>query len=57
VLAGALAIGLVAAPAQAALRHLDGTVVSKHSDNRSFDFGGDDHGGGGGGADDGLNHT
>jgi hypothetical protein len=36
VLAGALAIGLVAAPAQAALRHIDGTVVSKNSDNHSF---------------------
>ena len=36
VLAGALAIGLVAAPAQAALRHIDGTVVSKNSDNRTF---------------------
>ena len=36
VLAGALAIGLVAAPAQAALRHVDGTVISKNSDNRTF---------------------
>lgn len=36
VLAGALAVGLVAAPAQAALRHIDGTVVSKNSDNRTF---------------------
>jgi len=36
VLAGALAIGLLAAPAQAALRHIDGTVVSKNSDNRTF---------------------
>jgi Domain of unknown function (DUF5666) len=35
-LAGALAIGLVAAPAQAALRHVDGTVVSKNGDNRTF---------------------
>lgn len=35
-LAGALAVGLVAAPAQAALRHIDGTVVSKNSDNRTF---------------------
>jgi hypothetical protein len=35
-LAGALAIGLLAAPAQAALRHVDGTVVSKNSDNRTF---------------------
>jgi uncharacterized lipoprotein YajG len=36
VLAGALTVGLVAAPAQAALRHIDGTVVSKNSDNRTF---------------------
>jgi hypothetical protein len=36
VLAGALAIGLVAAPAQAALRHVDGTVISKNGDNRTF---------------------
>jgi Domain of unknown function (DUF5666) len=36
VLAGTLAVGLVAAPAQAALRHIDGTVVSKNSDNRTF---------------------
>jgi uncharacterized membrane protein YgcG len=36
VLAAALAIGLIAAPAQAALRHIDGTVVSKNSDNRTF---------------------
>lgn len=36
VLAGALAVGLLAAPAGAALRHVDGTVVSKNSDNRSF---------------------
>jgi Domain of unknown function (DUF5666) len=36
VLAGALAVGLLAAPAQAALRHIDGTVVSKNSDNRTF---------------------
>lgn len=36
VLAGALAVGLVAAPAQAALRHIDGTVLSKNSDNRTF---------------------
>ncbi|HYQ77652.1 MAG TPA: DUF5666 domain-containing protein [Solirubrobacterales bacterium] len=35
-LAGALAVGLVAAPAQAALRHIDGTVVSKNSDTRTF---------------------
>lgn len=36
VLAGALAVGLLAAPAQGALRHIDGTVVSKNSDSRSF---------------------
>lgn len=36
ILVGALAVGLLAAPAQAALRHIDGTVVSKNSDNRSF---------------------
>jgi hypothetical protein len=36
VLAGALAVGLLAAPAQAALRHIDGSVVSKNSDNRTF---------------------
>ncbi|HKH65493.1 MAG TPA: DUF5666 domain-containing protein [Solirubrobacterales bacterium] len=35
-LAGALATGLIAAPAQAALRHVDGTVVSKNGDNRTF---------------------
>jgi uncharacterized membrane protein YgcG len=35
-LAGALAIGLVAAPAQAALRHVDGTVISKNGDSRTF---------------------
>jgi uncharacterized membrane protein YgcG len=35
-LAGALAIGLIVAPAQAALRHVDGTVISKNSDNRTF---------------------
>lgn len=35
-LAGALTVGLLAAPAQAALRHIDGTVVSKNSDNRTF---------------------
>jgi hypothetical protein len=36
VLAVALTIGRLAAPAQAALRHIDGTVLSKNSDNRSF---------------------
>jgi hypothetical protein len=35
-LAGALTVGLIAAPAQAALRHIDGTVVSKSSDTRTF---------------------
>jgi hypothetical protein len=32
----ALALGAFALPAQAALRHLDGTVVSKDADNNSF---------------------
>jgi hypothetical protein len=36
VLAAALVVGVLAAPAQAALRHIDGTVVSKNSDNRTF---------------------
>lgn len=36
VLAGALTVGLFAAPAEAALRHIDGTVVSKNPDSRSF---------------------
>lgn len=36
VLAGALTVGLLAAPAQGALRHIDGTVVSKSSANRTF---------------------
>jgi hypothetical protein len=36
VLSGALTVGLLAAPAQAALRHIDGTVVSKNSANRTF---------------------
>ena len=36
VLTGALTVGLFAAPAQAALRHIDGTVVSKNSDTRTF---------------------
>jgi uncharacterized membrane protein YgcG len=35
-LAAALTVGVLAAPAQAALRHIDGTVVSKNSDNRTF---------------------
>jgi hypothetical protein len=36
VLAVALTVGLLAGPAQAALRHIDGTVVSKNSDNRTL---------------------
>jgi hypothetical protein len=32
----ALALGATALPAQAALRHIDGTVVSKNADNHSF---------------------
>jgi Domain of unknown function (DUF5666) len=36
VVAGALMVGALALPAQAALRHIDGTVVSKDSDSRSF---------------------
>jgi hypothetical protein len=35
-LAAALMVGVLAVPAQAALRHIDGTVVSKNSDNRTF---------------------
>jgi Domain of unknown function (DUF5666) len=35
-LAAALMVGALAAPASAALRHIDGTVVSKNSDNRTF---------------------
>ena len=35
-LAAALMVGVLAAPASAALRHIDGTVVSKNSDNRTF---------------------
>jgi uncharacterized membrane protein YgcG len=31
-----LALGATALPAQAALRHIDGTVVSKNADNHSF---------------------
>jgi hypothetical protein len=31
-----LALGAIALPAQAAIRHLDGTVVSKNADNHSF---------------------
>jgi len=32
----ALALGAIALPAQAATRHIDGTVVSKNADNHSF---------------------
>jgi len=35
-LAATMMIGLLAAPAQAALRHIDGTVVSKNADNQTF---------------------
>jgi len=35
-LAAAMMLGAIAAPAQAALRHIDGTVVSKNADNHSF---------------------
>jgi len=35
-LAAALMVGVLALPAQAALRHIDGTVVSKSSGDRSF---------------------
>ncbi len=35
-LAAALAVGVLALPAQAALRHIDGTVASKSSDDHSF---------------------
>ncbi|HET7510492.1 MAG TPA: DUF5666 domain-containing protein [Solirubrobacterales bacterium] len=35
-LAATMTIGLLAAPAQAALRHIDGTVVSKNADNQTF---------------------
>ncbi|HWJ41838.1 MAG TPA: DUF5666 domain-containing protein [Solirubrobacterales bacterium] len=35
-LAAALTVGALAAPAGAALRHVDGTVVSKNADNRTF---------------------
>ncbi|MGN6815762.1 MAG: DUF5666 domain-containing protein [Solirubrobacterales bacterium] len=31
-----MAIGVITAPAQAALRHIDGTVVSKNADNHTF---------------------
>jgi hypothetical protein len=35
-LAAALMVGLFAVTAEGALRHIDGTVVSKNSDNRTF---------------------
>lgn len=35
-LAAATMLALVASPAQAALRHIDGTVVSKHAANQTF---------------------
>src|SRR4051812_6029995 len=35
-LAATLMVGVLALPAQAALRHIDGTVVSKNSNDRSF---------------------
>ena len=35
-LAATMMLGAIAAPAQAALRHIDGTVVSKNADNHSF---------------------
>ena len=35
-LAAALMVGVLASPASAALRHIDGTVVSKNSDTRTF---------------------
>ena len=35
-LAATMTIGLLAAPAQAALRHIDSTVVSKNADNHTF---------------------
>jgi len=35
-LAVTLMLGVLAIPAQAALRHLDGTVVSKNPENRTF---------------------
>jgi hypothetical protein len=35
-LAATMVLGAIAIPAQAALRHIDGTVVSKNAENRSF---------------------
>jgi len=34
--AAALMVGVLALPAQAALRHVDGTVLSKNADSRTF---------------------
>ncbi|HXR60510.1 MAG TPA: hypothetical protein VN732_04205 [Solirubrobacterales bacterium] len=36
ILAAAMTLGVVAVPAQAAIRHIDGTVVSKNAANRTF---------------------
>jgi uncharacterized membrane protein YgcG len=36
ILAATMTLGVVAFPAQAALRHIDGTVVSKNAANRTF---------------------
>lgn len=35
-LAATMMLGVLALPAQAALRHIDGTLVSKNADNHSF---------------------
>jgi hypothetical protein len=35
-LAATLTLGVLALPAQAALRHIDGTVLSKNADNKTF---------------------
>jgi hypothetical protein len=35
-LAATMILGAIAIPAQAALRHIDGTVVSKNAENQSF---------------------
>lgn len=36
VVAAALIVGVLAVPAQAAVRHIDGTVASKNAGNRTF---------------------
>jgi hypothetical protein len=36
ILAAVMMLGVIALPAQAALRHIDGTVVSKNANNRTF---------------------